>query len=152
MPLPPDGDYHRGRPPPGPKVGRRSRVELSGPEDRVNQCRVPIRIDDLQRAHARVNGIGVGPDGGEEGIAQRRAKLRSTIPITACNGANKKPPGRSLARQVVEIVAPQLRIGGFVMNDNGEHDYMECMRSPENGFLSITLPIKRGTTVSVKVT
>jgi predicted O-methyltransferase YrrM len=61
------------------------------------------------------------------------------------------PSGPSLARQVIEIVAPQLRIGGFVMNDNGEPDYIEFIRNPENGFLSITLPIKRGTTLSVKV-
>jgi len=58
---------------------------------------------------------------------------------------------RSLAREVIEIVAPQLRRGGFVMNDNGEPDYMEYMRRPDNGFLSVTLPIKRGTTLSVKV-
>lgn len=57
----------------------------------------------------------------------------------------------SLARQVIEIVAPQLRIGGFVMNDNGEPDYMEFIRNPDNGFLSVTLPIKRGTALSVKV-
>jgi predicted O-methyltransferase YrrM len=59
--------------------------------------------------------------------------------------------GPSLARQVIEIVAPQVRIGGFVMNDNGEPDYMEYIHNPENGFLSITLPIKRGTELSVKV-
>lgn len=59
--------------------------------------------------------------------------------------------GPSLARQVIEIVAPQVRVGGFVMNDNGEADYMEFIHNPENGFLSITLPIKRGTELSVKV-
>ncbi len=59
--------------------------------------------------------------------------------------------GRSLAREVIEIVAPQLRIGGIVLNDNGEPDYMDYMHSPDNGFLSMTLPIKRGTTLSVKV-
>ena len=30
--------------------------------------------------------------------------------------------GPSHARQVMEIVAPQLRAGGLVMNDNGEQD------------------------------
>ena len=59
--------------------------------------------------------------------------------------------GPSLARQVIEIVAPQVRIGGFVMNDNGEPDYMQFMGNPENAFLSVTLPIKRGTALSVKV-
>jgi predicted O-methyltransferase YrrM len=30
----------------------------------------------------------------------------------------------SLARQVIEIVAPQIRPGGLVLNDNGEPDYL----------------------------
>jgi hypothetical protein len=59
--------------------------------------------------------------------------------------------GPSLARQVIEIVAPQLRIGAFVMNDNAEEDYLDFIRDPGSGFLSITLPIKRGTELSVKV-
>jgi hypothetical protein len=48
-------------------------------------------------------------------------------------------------------VGPQLRIGAFVINDNAEPDYLDYIRSAENGFLSLTLPIKRGTEVSVKV-
>jgi len=59
--------------------------------------------------------------------------------------------GPSLARQVIEIVAPQLRIGGYVMNDNAELDFLEFIRDPDNGFLSITLPLKGGTELSVKV-
>jgi hypothetical protein len=59
--------------------------------------------------------------------------------------------GPSLARQVIEIVSPQLRSGAFVLNDNGEPDYLEFMRSEVSGFLSVTLPIKRGTELSVKV-
>jgi predicted O-methyltransferase YrrM len=59
--------------------------------------------------------------------------------------------GRSLARQVIEIVAPQLRIGGYVMNDNAEPDFLEFIRDPANGFLSVTLPLKGGTELSVKV-
>jgi predicted O-methyltransferase YrrM len=59
--------------------------------------------------------------------------------------------GPSLARQMIEIIAPQLRIGAFVMNDNGEPDYLTYMRGADSGFLSITLPIKRGTELSVKV-
>ena len=57
----------------------------------------------------------------------------------------------SLARQVIEIVAPQIRTGGFLMNDNGEPDYIEFIRNPANGFLSINLPIKGGTELSVKI-
>jgi predicted O-methyltransferase YrrM len=59
--------------------------------------------------------------------------------------------GPSLARQVIEIVAPQLRIGGYVMNDNAEPDFLDFIRDPANGFLSITLPLKGGTELSVKV-
>jgi predicted O-methyltransferase YrrM len=57
----------------------------------------------------------------------------------------------SLAREVIEIVAPQLRVGGYVLNDNAEPDFLDFMRAPGNGFLSVTLPIKNGTELSVKV-
>jgi predicted O-methyltransferase YrrM len=59
--------------------------------------------------------------------------------------------GPSLARQVIEIVAPQLRIGGYVINDNGEPDFLDFIRDPANGFLSVTLPLKGGTELSVMV-
>ena len=59
--------------------------------------------------------------------------------------------GPSLARQVIEIVAPQLRVGGFLMNDNGEPDYVNFIRDPSNGFLSVRLPIKGCTELSVKI-
>lgn len=59
--------------------------------------------------------------------------------------------GPSLARQVMEIVAPQIRIGGLVMNDNGEEDYLAYVRDPQNGFRTLSLPIKGGTELSVKV-
>ena len=59
--------------------------------------------------------------------------------------------GPSLARQVVEIVAPQLRTGGYIMNDNAEPDFLDFIRQPSNGFVSVTLPIKGGTELSVKV-
>ena len=63
-------------------------------------------------------------------------------------------PGRqgpSLARQVTEIVAPQIRIGGLLMNDNGEADYLDYVRDPSSGFRSMSLPLKGGTELSVKV-
>ena len=59
--------------------------------------------------------------------------------------------GPSLARQVIEITAPQLRIGGYVMNDNAEPDFLDYVRDPANGFLSMTLPLKGGTELCVKV-
>jgi predicted O-methyltransferase YrrM len=59
--------------------------------------------------------------------------------------------GPSLARQMMEIIAPQLRIGGIVINDNAEPDFLEYIRDPGNGFRSMTLPLKGGTELSVKV-
>jgi predicted O-methyltransferase YrrM len=61
------------------------------------------------------------------------------------------PAKVSLAREVIEIVAPQLRVGGYVLNDNAEPDFLEFIRDPKNGFISMTLPIKRGTELSLKV-
>ncbi|WP_313192348.1 class I SAM-dependent methyltransferase [Shinella zoogloeoides] len=61
------------------------------------------------------------------------------------------PEGPSLARQVIEIVAPQLRIGGYILNDNAEPDFLDYIRDPANGFISVTLPIKRGTELALKV-
>jgi predicted O-methyltransferase YrrM len=57
----------------------------------------------------------------------------------------------SLAREVIEIVAPQLRRGSYVMNDNAEPDFLDYVRNPANGFLSITLPLKGGTELCLKV-
>jgi predicted O-methyltransferase YrrM len=59
--------------------------------------------------------------------------------------------GPSLARQVIEITAPQLRTGGYVMNDNAEPDFLDYVRDPASGFLSMTLPLKGGTELCVKV-
>jgi predicted O-methyltransferase YrrM len=62
-------------------------------------------------------------------------------------------PGETptLARQVIEIVAPQIRKGGLVLNDNGEPDYLAYVRDPANGFRSISLPLKGSNELSVKV-
>jgi predicted O-methyltransferase YrrM len=59
--------------------------------------------------------------------------------------------GPSLARQVIEIVAPQVRVGGYVMNDNAEPDFLDFIRNPSSGFLSVTLPLKGGTELAVKL-
>ena len=59
--------------------------------------------------------------------------------------------GPSLARQVIKIVAPQLRVGGYVMNDNAEADFLDFIRDSANGFVSLTLPLKGGTELCVKV-
>jgi predicted O-methyltransferase YrrM len=57
----------------------------------------------------------------------------------------------SLARQVMDVVAPQIRTGGMLLNDNGEEDYLAFVRDPANGFRSMTLPLKGGTELSVKI-
>jgi predicted O-methyltransferase YrrM len=57
----------------------------------------------------------------------------------------------SLARDVIEIVAPQIRAGGLVLNDNGEPDYLAYMRDPANGFRSMTLRLWGNNELSVKV-
>jgi predicted O-methyltransferase YrrM len=57
----------------------------------------------------------------------------------------------SLAREVVEILAPQIRTGGYVVNDNAELDFLQFMRDPANGFISVSLPLKGSTELCVKV-
>ncbi|MGW7542395.1 O-methyltransferase [Streptomyces sp. NPDC054770] len=59
--------------------------------------------------------------------------------------------GPSLARQIMETVAPQLRQGALVMNDNAEPDYLDYIRDPANGFRTLSLPLKGSTELSVKV-
>jgi hypothetical protein len=59
--------------------------------------------------------------------------------------------GPTLALQVMQIVASQLRTGALVMNDNGEADYLAWVRDPANGFRSLSLPLKGATELSVKV-
>ena len=58
----------------------------------------------------------------------------------------------SLAREVIEILAPQIRTGGYVVNDNAELDFLQFMRDPANGFISVSLPLKSSTELCVKVT
>ncbi len=60
--------------------------------------------------------------------------------------------GPSLARQVMEILIPQLRAGAFVLNDNAEPDYLDLVRDPARGFRSVSLPIKGSTELSVRLT
>jgi predicted O-methyltransferase YrrM len=58
--------------------------------------------------------------------------------------------GPSLSLEVMRVVAPQLRPGALVLNDNAEPDYLAFVRDPVNGFRSMTLPLKGGTELSVK--
>jgi len=49
--------------------------------------------------------------------------------------------GPTLARQVIEITAPQLHIGGYVMNDNAEED-SRFVRDPERLRVHPRLPLR----------
>jgi predicted O-methyltransferase YrrM len=57
----------------------------------------------------------------------------------------------SLAREVIEILAPQIRTEGCVVNDNAEPDFLQFIRDPANGFISVSLPLKGSTELCVKV-
>jgi predicted O-methyltransferase YrrM len=59
--------------------------------------------------------------------------------------------GPSLARQVFDVVTPQLRTGALLLNDNGEDDYLEIVRDPARGYRTLSLPIKGSTELSIKV-
>ena len=59
--------------------------------------------------------------------------------------------GTSLALDVIRILAPQMQCGAIALNDNAEPDYLEFVRDPANGFRSMTLPLKGGTELSVRV-
>jgi predicted O-methyltransferase YrrM len=58
--------------------------------------------------------------------------------------------GPSLSLEVMQVLAPQLRPGALVLNDNAEGDYLAFVRDPSHGFRSMTLPLKGGTELSVK--
>jgi predicted O-methyltransferase YrrM len=58
--------------------------------------------------------------------------------------------GPSLALEVMQVLAPQMRLGAIAVNDNAEEDYLAFIRNPQGWFRSMTLPLKGGTEVSVK--
>jgi predicted O-methyltransferase YrrM len=58
--------------------------------------------------------------------------------------------GPSLALEVMQVLAPQMRLGAIAVNDNAEEDYIDFIRNPQGWFRSMTLPLKGGTEVSVK--
>jgi predicted O-methyltransferase YrrM len=87
-----------------------------------------------------------------EGDARQTLRdLGGPVDFALIDGWPLDDEGPSLALQVIKMVAPQLRVGGYVMNDNAEPDFLDFIRDPQNGFLSVTLPLKKGTELSVKV-
>lgn len=61
------------------------------------------------------------------------------------------------ARSIIEVMAPQLRLGAIVMADNVPRtprryrDYVEYVRDPSNGFRSVWWPYEGGVELSVRV-
>jgi hypothetical protein len=51
----------------------------------------------------------------------------------------------------MHVLAPQMRAGAIAVNDNAEADYLEFTRNPRGWFRSMTLPLKGGTELSVKL-
>jgi predicted O-methyltransferase YrrM len=87
-----------------------------------------------------------------EGDARQTLRdLGGPVDFALIDGWPLDDEGPSLALQVIKMVAPKLRLGGYVMNDNAEPDFLDFIRDPQNGFLSVTLPLKKGTELSVKV-
>ncbi|WP_254901510.1 hypothetical protein [Lonsdalea britannica] len=39
----------------------------------------------------------------------------------------------------------------MVLNDNAEPDFLDYIRNPSNGFISVSLPIKGNTELALKV-
>jgi predicted O-methyltransferase YrrM len=84
-------------------------------------------------------------------VGDARETLRDLGDFALIDGWPISDGEPTLARQVMELIAPQLRTGAFVMNDNAEPDYLDYIRDPANGFRSVTLPLKGSTELSVKV-
>lgn len=61
------------------------------------------------------------------------------------------PNTPSLARKVLDLLLPKLRVGALLVNDNAEEDYLEYVRNPANGFITLNLPLKGATEISLKV-
>ncbi|HEY7621922.1 MAG TPA: class I SAM-dependent methyltransferase [Solirubrobacteraceae bacterium] len=48
----------------------------------------------------------------------------------------------SLDRRVLDLLVPQLRVGGIVFDDNGDNDVRGFLTDPANGFYSADLPFQ----------
>lgn len=111
---------------------------------------VPAKV---RQAQARLNEAGLSQYAEiREGDARETlADLGGAVDFALIDGWPLPGDGPTLARQVAELIAPQIRIGGFLMNDNAEADFLEFIRDPANGFISMTLPLKSGTELAVRI-
>jgi DNA-binding PadR family transcriptional regulator/predicted O-methyltransferase YrrM len=60
-------------------------------------------------------------------------------------------PGGSTARQILDVVVPQMRMGSVVLTADGEPGYLAYLRDPSNGFCSMPLPFVETMELSVRV-
>lgn len=81
-------------------------------------------------------------------VAQRLAGTGRTVDFVLFDGWPAHG-GRSLARDVLEIVEPHLRDGALLFDDNGEADYLAHVRDPANGYRSLMLPTGGGAELSL---
>ncbi len=86
----------------------------------------------------------------EGGARQTLSNLAGPVEFALIDGWTNGQE-TSLAREVIEILAPQVRRGGYVMNDNAEPDFLQFVRDPAKGFISVSLPLQHGTELCVKV-
>jgi predicted O-methyltransferase YrrM len=104
---------------------------------------------------ARANLAEAGLDGF---VDIRRGDARQTlrdvggdIDFALIDGWPGDGSGPSLSLEVIRVLAPQMQCGAIALNDNAEPDYLNFVRDPANGFRSMTLPLKGGTELSVRV-
>lgn len=50
----------------------------------------------------------------------------------------------SIDLRILEILAPQMRPGALLADDNGEPDVLDYLRTPANGFRSTPVPLTSG--------
>jgi predicted O-methyltransferase YrrM len=111
---------------------------------------VPQKVEAARR-HLAAAGLDRFADIREGDARETLRDLGGPVDFALIDGWPVPGDGPSLARQVTEIITPQLRIGAFLMNDNAEPDFIDFIRDPANGFLSMTLPLKAGTELAVRV-
>jgi predicted O-methyltransferase YrrM/DNA-binding PadR family transcriptional regulator len=110
---------------------------------------VPARLEAAQR-NLTTAGLASWADLRLGDARQTLRDLGGPVDLALVDGRPGDDP-HSLARQVVTVIAPQIRVGGLLMSDNAEPDYLEWVRDPRHGFVSITLPIQGATELSLKL-
>ena len=117
-----------------PAVGDWVAVQPVGPDDAMVHAVLPRRTMFSRRA---------------AGDREQEQVIAANIDLALIDGW-PGAGGPSLALEVMQVLAPQMRMGAIAVNDNAEEDYLDFIRNPKGWFRSMTLPLKGGTEVSVK--